>query len=101
MQAQAPLWTPRGFFDAVIGPFVQFFAAHKAANLNIIRNWLGQNTEEVFYELADEYGISAERVRQVEANAINITLPGQIFVRGRGLFQGGRQSMSAASHPTP
>jgi PAT family beta-lactamase induction signal transducer AmpG len=33
MQEQAPLWTPRGFFDAVIGPFVQFFAAHKALGL--------------------------------------------------------------------
>jgi PAT family beta-lactamase induction signal transducer AmpG len=33
MHAQAPLWTPRGFFDAVIGPFVQFFATHKAVGL--------------------------------------------------------------------
>jgi PAT family beta-lactamase induction signal transducer AmpG len=23
-----PLWTPRGFFDAVVGPFVEFFKAH-------------------------------------------------------------------------
>ncbi|HVY83555.1 MAG TPA: MFS transporter [Caulobacterales bacterium] len=23
-----PLWTPRGFFDAVVGPFFQFFRAH-------------------------------------------------------------------------
>lgn len=34
-----------------------FFQLHKAANLNIIRNWLGQNTEDVFYDLADEYGL--------------------------------------------
>ena len=34
-----------------------FFRLHKEAHLNIIRNWLGQNTEEVFYELADEYGL--------------------------------------------
>jgi PAT family beta-lactamase induction signal transducer AmpG len=29
MQAKAPLWTPRGFFDAVVGPFIDFFATHK------------------------------------------------------------------------
>jgi len=33
LQAQAPLWTPRGFFDAVIGPFVQFFATHRTLGL--------------------------------------------------------------------
>ena len=31
-----------------------YFRLHRAANLNIIRNWLGQNTEDVFYDLADE-----------------------------------------------
>lgn len=34
-----------------------YFRLHQAANLNIIRNWLGQNTEEMFYDLADEYGL--------------------------------------------
>jgi hypothetical protein len=34
-----------------------YFRLHQAANLNIIRNWMGQNTEEVFYDLADEYGM--------------------------------------------
>lgn len=34
-----------------------YFRLHQAANLNVIRNWLGQNTEEVFYDLADEYGL--------------------------------------------
>ena len=33
-----------------------YFRLHKDANLNIIRNWMGQNTEDVFYDLADEYG---------------------------------------------
>jgi hypothetical protein len=33
-----------------------FFRLHRDANLNIIRNWVGQDTEEVFYQLADEYG---------------------------------------------
>jgi Exo-beta-D-glucosaminidase Ig-fold domain/Concanavalin A-like lectin/glucanases superfamily/Glycosyl hydrolases family 2/Glycosyl hydrolases family 2, sugar binding domain len=34
-----------------------YFELHRAAHLNIIRNWLGQDTEEVFYDLADEYGL--------------------------------------------
>jgi hypothetical protein len=34
-----------------------YFKLHQAAHLNIIRNWLGQNTEDVFYDLADEYGL--------------------------------------------
>jgi hypothetical protein len=34
-----------------------YFRLHREANLDIIRNWLGQNTEEVFYDLADEYGL--------------------------------------------
>ncbi len=34
-----------------------YFKLHHQANLNIIRNWVGQNTEETFYDLADEYGM--------------------------------------------
>ncbi|HET7108096.1 MAG TPA: LamG-like jellyroll fold domain-containing protein [Candidatus Acidoferrum sp.] len=34
-----------------------YFRLHRDANVNIIRNWVGQSTEEVFYELADEYGL--------------------------------------------
>jgi hypothetical protein len=34
-----------------------FFRLDREANLNIIRNWVGQDTEEVFYDLADEYGM--------------------------------------------
>jgi len=34
-----------------------FFRLHRNANVNIIRNWVGQSTEEVFFELADEYGL--------------------------------------------
>ena len=34
-----------------------FFRLHHDANLNIIRNWVGQDTEETFYDLADEYGL--------------------------------------------
>jgi len=34
-----------------------YFRLHRDANLNMIRNWVGQNTEETFYQLADEYGM--------------------------------------------
>jgi hypothetical protein len=34
-----------------------YFKLHRDAHLNIIRNWMGQNTEENFYALADEYGL--------------------------------------------
>jgi hypothetical protein len=30
---------------------------HQLANLNMIRNWVGQSTNEDFYELCDKYGI--------------------------------------------
>ncbi|HEX3886598.1 MAG TPA: MFS transporter [Phenylobacterium sp.] len=33
MQTKAPLWTPRGFLDAVVGPFVEFFATRKGLGL--------------------------------------------------------------------
>lgn len=34
-----------------------YFRLQKEANMNIIRNWMGTNTEEEFYELADEHGM--------------------------------------------
>ncbi|MGA8232357.1 MAG: LamG-like jellyroll fold domain-containing protein [Candidatus Acidiferrales bacterium] len=34
-----------------------YFRLHRDAHLNMIRNCVGQNTEEVFYDLADEYGL--------------------------------------------
>ena len=34
-----------------------YFRLHREAGVNIIRNWLGQNTEDVFYDLADENGL--------------------------------------------
>jgi PAT family beta-lactamase induction signal transducer AmpG len=33
MHEKAPLWTPRGFSDALLGPFVDFFATHKGLGL--------------------------------------------------------------------
>jgi hypothetical protein len=34
-----------------------YFRLQRDANLNTIRNWVGQNTEETFFQLADEYGM--------------------------------------------
>lgn len=34
-----------------------YFKLHQEANYTMIRNWVGQSTEKVFYELADEYGL--------------------------------------------
>ncbi len=34
-----------------------FFRYDRDAHLDVIRNWQGQSTEEVFYDLADEYGM--------------------------------------------
>ncbi len=34
-----------------------YFKLERKAGVNIIRNWLGQSTEPVFYQLADKYGI--------------------------------------------
>ncbi|MDE2347705.1 MAG: glycoside hydrolase family 2 [Gammaproteobacteria bacterium] len=33
-----------------------YFRLEHAAHLDVIRNWLGQNTEDAFFQLADEYG---------------------------------------------
>lgn len=41
---------PRARLDAEIH-------MHALANLNMIRNWVGQSTSEEFYELCDKYGI--------------------------------------------
>ena len=34
-----------------------YFKLSKNANFNMLRNWTGENTEELFYELCDEYGM--------------------------------------------
>ena len=34
-----------------------YFRLHQDANFNIIRNWTGESTGEVFYSLCDEYGM--------------------------------------------
>ena len=34
-----------------------YFKLHRDAHMNIVRNWMGQDTGENFYALADEYGL--------------------------------------------
>jgi beta-galactosidase/beta-glucuronidase len=34
-----------------------YFRLHRDANYNMVRNWTGESTEELFYELSDEYGM--------------------------------------------
>ena len=34
-----------------------YFRLHRDAHVNMIRNWMGQQTEESFYALADKYGL--------------------------------------------
>jgi hypothetical protein len=34
-----------------------YFKLHREANFNMIRNWTGESTEEIFFELCDEYGM--------------------------------------------
>lgn len=34
-----------------------YFILHKEAGFTMIRNWTGESTEEVFFQLADEYGL--------------------------------------------
>jgi len=34
-----------------------YFRLHRDANFNMIRNWTGESTEKVFYDLCDEYGM--------------------------------------------
>lgn len=36
----------------------------------IARRWLKDGEKATLQELADEYGVSAERIRQIEANAM-------------------------------
>ena len=39
------------------GRLEPYFKLQKHENFNMIRNWTGQNTEEIFFELCDEYGV--------------------------------------------
>ena len=48
-----------------------WLAALDARSRDIIkRRWLDADSKVTLQELADEYGVSAERIRQIEANAL-------------------------------
>lgn len=34
-----------------------YFRLHRDAHFNMVRNWTGESTEDMFYELCDEYGL--------------------------------------------
>ncbi len=34
-----------------------YFRLNRDAHMNLLRNWVGQDTEETLYDLADEYGL--------------------------------------------
>jgi hypothetical protein len=34
-----------------------YFKLHRDAGFNMVRNWTGESTEEIFYDLCDEYGL--------------------------------------------
>lgn len=34
-----------------------YFRLHRDAHFNMVRNWTGESTEEIFYQLCDEYGL--------------------------------------------
>jgi MFS transporter, PAT family, beta-lactamase induction signal transducer AmpG len=36
LEAKAPMWTPRGFVDAIVGPFIVFFSRYKALGTLIL-----------------------------------------------------------------
>lgn len=49
-----------------------YFRLHKEANFNMIRNWTGESTEEVFYELADEYGLLVWNDFWISTEGVNL-----------------------------
>ncbi|MEO7916787.1 MAG: RNA polymerase sigma factor RpoH [Dokdonella sp.] len=54
-----------------LGTLKEGLATLDARSRDIIsRRWLDDDTKATLQELADEYGVSAERIRQIEANAM-------------------------------
>jgi hypothetical protein len=58
------------------------FRLHKEANYNMIRNWTGECTEEVFFELADEYGMLVWNDFWISTEGYNLNpLDQQLFLK--------------------
>jgi len=100
--AMAPLWTPRGFADAVVGPFVAFFKQHghlallmlAAVSLYRLPDFLMGPMAAPFYT---DLGLSSEQVGSVRlvvglgASFVGIALGGLCSVKlgfGRTLLVG-------------
>ena len=55
---------------------------HKNMNYNMIRNWTGESTEEVFYELCDEYGMLVMNDFWLSTDGFNLNpLDYRLFIR--------------------
>ncbi|MEP7186078.1 MAG: sugar-binding domain-containing protein [Rhodanobacter sp.] len=51
-------WGTDDFRKRISRPRLEpYFRLQRDAHMNVIRNWVGQSTEPVFYDLADEYGM--------------------------------------------
>lgn len=56
-----------------------FFKLQRDAHMNIVRNWVGQDTEDNFFDLADEYGMMVlsdfwESTQDYNAEAVDVPL---------------------------
>ena len=51
-----------------------YFRLHKEANFTMIRNWTGESTEEVFYQLCDEYGMLVFNDFWLSTQGYNLTV---------------------------
>ena len=59
-----------------------FLKLHKNLNYNMIRNWTGESTEEVFYELCDEYGMLVMNDFWLSTEGFNLNvLDNDLFMR--------------------
>lgn len=57
------------------------FRLHRDANFNMIRNWTGQSTEPVFFDLADEYGMMVWNDCWISTEGFNLNpLDDQLFL---------------------